>query len=381
MASLAFIGLLVAHFVLHWEWVLCMSKGGSQAPLSRKRAGLLVLGTVLSDLHRLDEAERSLLTAQGLFRKVELTDHEPVHQLEYQIGVLRYEQGKLDEAAAIMRGQDTDVIEIDAASNTGVDNVRELIEGVRLAPSSYAYKVIIFDEVHMLSKGAFNALLKTLEEPPSHAIFILATTEYDKVPATIASRCQRFHFRKLALEQIIEKLKGIVTSEKIKISDDALELVAALGEGSLRDAESLLSQITSLKEDVTLETVEKHLGKLGFNRVSGLADLIMQNNLKACLTRISEINEGGYNVTDLTKELIHYLRRVLTLKYNPDLEAEFKKELTTKELELVKSHAKVMDDKKHIPLLKALIVSYSQMRYSPFASIPLEIALIEHLRQ
>jgi len=277
-------------------------------------------------------------------------------------------------------GRGIDVIEIDAASNTGVDNVRELIDGVRLAPSSYPYKIIIFDEVHMLSKGAFNALLKTLEEPPAHAIFILATTEYDKVPATIGSRCQRFHFRKLALVQIIEKLKGIVKAEKLKVSDDALELIASLGEGSLRDAESLLSQITSLKEDVALETVEKHLGKLGFNRVSGLADLIMQNNLKACLTRINEINEGGYNVTDLTKELIHYLRRVLTLKYNPDLEMEFKKELTTKELELVKAHAKLLDDKKHIPLLKGLITAYSQMRYSPFATIPLEITLIEHVR-
>ncbi len=276
-------------------------------------------------------------------------------------------------------GRGIDVIEIDAASNTGVDNVRELIEGVRLAPSSYAYKIIIFDEVHMLSKGAFNALLKTLEEPPAHAIFILATTEYDKVPATIASRVQRFHFRKLGLNFIIEKLQSIVKAEKLKVDADALELIAALGEGSLRDAESILSQITSLKENVTVETVEKHLGKLGFNRVAALADLILNRDLKGSLSRISEINEGGYNVTDLTKELIHYLRRVLTLKYNPDLEDEFKKELTTKELEQVKAHAKLLDAAKHIPLLKSLITSYSQMRYSPFASIPLEVCLIEHL--
>ena len=276
-------------------------------------------------------------------------------------------------------GHGIDVIEIDAASNTGVDNVREIIEGVRLVPSSYPYKIVIFDEVHMLSKGAFNALLKTLEEPPAHAIFILATTEYDKVPATITSRSQRFHFRKLALNFIIEKLKSIVKAEKLKVSDDALELIAALGEGSLRDAESLLAQITSLKEDVELETVEKHLGKLGFNRIAALADLILTHNLKGALARISEINEGGYNVTDITKELIHYLRRVLTLKYNPDLETEFKKELTAKELEQVKTHAKLLDPAKHIPLLKSLLTAYSQMRYSPFAAIPLEVALIEHL--
>jgi DNA polymerase-3 subunit gamma/tau len=288
--------------------------------------------------------------------------------------------GICDICLNIANGSFLDVIEIDAASNTGVDNVRELIEGVRLAPSSYPYKIVIFDEVHMLSKGAFNALLKTLEEPPAHALFILATTEYDKVPPTIASRCQRFHFRKLPLVTIVEKLKGIVKAERLKVSEDALELIAALGEGSLRDAESLLAQVTSLKEDVTLEAVEKHLGKLGFNRVATLANLILNRDLKTALSTISSINEGGYNVTDLTKELIHYLRRVLTLKYNPDLEVEFKKELTAKELETVKEHAKVLDATKHIPLLKSLITAYSQMRYSPFASIPLEVALIEHLK-
>lgn len=232
----------------------------------------------------------------------------------------------------------------------------------------------------MLSKGAFNALLKTLEEPPAHAIFILATTEYDKVPATIMSRAQRFHFRRLALSFIIEKLTSIVKAEKLKVDADAIELIAALGEGSLRDAESLLSQITSLKDEVSVETIEKHLGKLGFNRVAALADLILAGNLKGALARIGEINEGGFNITDLTKELIHYLRRVLTLKYNPDLESEFKKELTGKELEQVKTHATKLDAAKHIPLLKALITAYSQMRYSPFAAIPLEVALIEHLK-
>lgn len=287
---------------------------------------------------------------------------------------------KCGPCTEIDAGRGLDVIEIDAASNTGVENVRDIIEGVRLAPSSYSHKIIIFDEVHMLSKGAFNALLKTLEEPPSHAVFILATTEYDKVPATITSRTQRFHFRKLALPQIVEKLDAIVKAEKLKVNDEAVELIAALGEGSLRDAESLLAQITSLKNEVTLEVVEKHLGKVGFSRVSALADLILSNDLKGALARISEFNEGGFNVTDLTKELIHYLRRALTLKYNPDLETEFKKELTGKEFEQVKAHAAQFNDAKHIPLLKALITGYSQMRYSPFAAIPLEVALIEHLK-
>jgi DNA polymerase-3 subunit gamma/tau len=277
-------------------------------------------------------------------------------------------------------GRGIDVIEIDAASNNGVDNVREIIDGVRLVPSSYPYKIIIFDEVHMMTKQGFNALLKTLEEPPAHAIFILATTDFEKVPATITSRTQRFHFRKLALNFIVDKLKSIVKTEKLKVDDGAIELIAALGEGSLRDAESVLSQITSLKETVTAEVIEKHLGRLGFNRIAGLADVILANNLKSALTTVSEINEGGYNVTDITKELIHYFRKILTLKYNPDLEIEFKKDLTSKELEQVKAHAKIADGTKLISLIKSLITAYSQMRYSPFASIPLEVALIEQMK-
>ena len=277
-------------------------------------------------------------------------------------------------------GRGIDVVEIDAASNTGVDEIRELKEGIRLSPSSYRYKVIILDEVHMLSKSAFNALLKTLEEPPAHAILILATTEYDKVPATITSRTQRFHFKKLALNQIVEKLQMMVKNEKLNVTPDALEFIAALGEGSFRDAESLLDQITSLKDEVDLTTVEKNLGKVGFIRTAELASHILKPNLKAALAYISELNELGYNLVDLNKELIHYFRRVLTLKYNPELETDFKKELTGKELDTIKAHVALFDPTKHLKLIKDLIRAYSEMRYSPFASIPLEIALIENLK-
>lgn len=277
-------------------------------------------------------------------------------------------------------GHGVDVIEIDAASNTGVDNVREIIEGVRMAPSSYPMKVIIFDEVHMLSKGAFNALLKTLEEPPEHALFILATTEFDKVPATISSRAQRFHFRKLPLDVISEKLKTIASLEKMKVDAEAIELIAALADGSFRDAESLLAQISSLGERVTTEVIETHLGAVGMTRVVKLADQIIAGDLKSALAYLHELGNEGHNVVDLTKELIHYLRKALTIKHSPDLEALFKHNLTAKELEGIKTHAAKMNDAKHIPLLKALITAYSQMRYSPFAAIPLEVALIEHLK-
>lgn len=287
---------------------------------------------------------------------------------------------KCEVCEAIDAGRGIDVVEIDAASNTGVDEIRELKEGIRLAPSSYKYKVIILDEVHMLSKSAFNALLKTLEEPPAHAILILATTELEKVPPTITSRTQRFHLKKLTIEQVVEKLTGIIKSEKLKVSEEALEFIAALGEGSLRDSESLLDQMTSLKDSVELADVEKNLGKVGFIRVAELADFILKADLKGALSYLSGLNELGYNVVDLTKELIHYLRRVITLKYNPDLELDFKNQLTGKELESVKKHSALIDASKHLKLIRDLIRAYSEMRYSPFAAIPLEVALIENLK-
>ncbi len=288
---------------------------------------------------------------------------------------------KCQPCTEIDAGRSIDVIEIDAASNTGVDEIRALKEGIRLAPSSYPYKIFILDEAHMLSKAAFNALLKTLEEPPAHAIIILATTEFEKVPATIASRTQRFHFKKLTIENIVKKLKDIVKAEKLVVTDDAVEFIAALGEGSFRDAESLLDQVASIADKIDLETIEKNLGKVGFKRTAELANYILKNDLKGSLQYIASINEVGYNVVDLTKELIHYFRRVLTLAVNPGFETDFKKDLTAKELEQIKVHAKSINTTKHIPLIKSLITAYSQMRYSPFASIPLEIALIEHLKQ
>lgn len=279
----------------------------------------------------------------------------------------------------IDHGHALDVVEIDAASNRGIDEIRALKEGIKLSPTSYSFKVFIIDEVHMLTREAFNALLKTLEEPPEHAIFVLATTEFEKVPATISSRTQRFHFKKLAIEEIIKKLKRIVSAEKLSVADDAIELIAAVSEGSLRDAESLLDQITSLEKEVDIKSVEKIIGQIGFTRTAELSDLILKNNLKGALEYIAKINEGGYNVTDLNKELIHYLRRALSLKFNPDLEVLFKKELTAKELEQLKRHSQMINVNRHINLIKSLIRAYSEMRYSPFASVPLEVAIIENL--
>ncbi len=282
---------------------------------------------------------------------------------------------EIDESRAL------DVVEIDAASNRGIDEIRNLKEGVKFSPSRLKYKVYIIDECHQLTKEAFNALLKTLEEPPAHAIFILATTEYEKMPATIISRTQRFHFKRLPLVTIVEKLNTIVKAEKIEADKAAIELIAATAEGSFRDAESILNQIASLESKIKFENVEKLLGKVGFNRTADMAEALIKKDLPEALKQLSKINEGGYNLVQFTKDLIHYLRRVLAFKFSPSLEENFKKELTDSELELIKKHSQmIVDEEKTIGLLKSLIRAYTEMRYSPIAIAPLEVAIIENLK-
>ena len=273
------------------------------------------------------------------------------------------------------------MIEIDAASNRGIDEIRSLKESTRLSPTSYRFKVFIVDETHMLTKEAFNALLKTLEEPPQHVIFVLATTDYDKIPATISSRTQRFHFRKLPLDAIVGKLKTIVDAERLQVKDDALELIAAAAEGSFRDAESLLDQLTSLGENITLESVENIIGKVGSRRITAFADLLIARDLPGALAYLHDINGEGYNLVDFTKELIQYLRRALALQCDPSLARLFEKEITKDELKKLENHSKKIDLQAHISLLKSLIRAYSEMRYSPLALIPLEVAVIENLSQ
>src|SRR3989344_4971312 len=277
-------------------------------------------------------------------------------------------------------GHALDVVEIDAASNRGIDEIRDLKESIKLSPSSYRYKVFIVDETHQLTKEAFNALLKTLEEPPAHAIFVLATTEYEKIPPTIVSRTQRFHFKKLSVTDIAGKLEKIVKAEKMKVADDALELIAASAEGSLRDAESLLDQLTSLEDEVTLASVESVTGKVGFTRTAALAELILSGKLEERLEYVAKIQSGGWNVVALTIELIYYFRRILTLNADPHIKELFRRELTVRELVTMEQHAALIKFPQHINLIKTLMRSYGEMRYSPFAAIPLEVALIENLR-
>ena len=219
-----------------------------------------------------------------------------------------------------------------------------------------------------------------MEEPPEHAIFILATTEYEKLPATIISRTQRFNFRRLSVKTILGKLQTIVKEEKLKISDDALELVAVAAEGSFRDAESLLDQIISLGEAADLESVESLLGKVGFTKTADLAEELIKKDLEKSLKTLSDINEAGFNLVELNHDLIHYLRRVLVLHFNPDMKNVFESELTPDELETLIKQSKEADPEKLTAMLKSLIRAYSEMRYSPFAIVPLEMAIIENLK-
>jgi DNA polymerase-3 subunit gamma/tau len=272
-----------------------------------------------------------------------------------------------------------DVIEIDAASNRGIDEIRNLKESIKTSPASAEYKVYIIDEAHMLTGAAFNALLKTLEEPPKHAVIVLATTEYEKLPPTITSRAQRFTFKRPSKITIIEKLSTIAKLEKIKIDEPALELIAAAAEGSFRDAESLLDQMASLGETIDLAAAERMTGRTGIKKVNELAHLISEKNLKGSLEYISLLNDEGYNLVQFSKDLIHYFRKILSLAINPSLEKLFEKELTRDEIAAAKKLAAAADVAFLVKFLKSLIRAYGEMRYSPFAIVPLELTLIENL--
>ncbi|HDY73433.1 MAG TPA: DNA polymerase III subunit gamma/tau [Candidatus Jorgensenbacteria bacterium] len=280
----------------------------------------------------------------------------------------------------ISDGRNLNVIEIDAASNRGIDEIRSLKENIRVSPSNTRYKVFIIDEVHMMTKDAFNALLKTLEEPPKYIILILATTEIEKIPVTILSRTQQFQFKRVSLQQLIIKLRSIVKKEKMKISSEALELIAAAAEGSFRDAESLLDQLTAGGDkDITIDEVEEMVGKIGFSALSEFSGYLLTSDIDKALKHIAEVNDKGYNLVQFTKDVIQYLRRTAVLSFSPSMKKEFEKELINEHLKKLSDHAKLFTEK-HLELLRALITAYSQMRYSQFPIIPLEVAIIESLK-
>ena len=220
---------------------------------------------------------------------------------------------------AILSETCLDVQEIDAASNTGVDNIRDIISQVNYVATMGKYKVFIIDEVHMLSKGAFNALLKTLEEPPAHVIFILATTEIRQIPATILSRCQRFDFKTISITDIVSNLRSILSAEGIEATDDALEYVAYLGDGSMRDSLSILDQCLSFsKDELTLEKVTDVVGAVDDKILYEFAADVAKNDTLSALRRFNDCILDGKNFDNIATGLLSVFREIIMHKVNPD---------------------------------------------------------------
>jgi DNA polymerase-3 subunit gamma/tau len=222
--------------------------------------------------------------------------------------------GSKEADEAIMKGQDTDVIEIDAASNTGVDNARDLIANSAYRPLRGKRKVYVIDEVHMLSTAAFNALLKTMEEPPEHVVFILCTTEAHKVPATIQSRCQRFDFRNIPTAEIARHLEAVLKEEGAKAEPELVHMVARLGNGSMRDALSLMDRLlASGEKKLTVELLEQLLGMPDRDLVSALIDAAADGDAKAALEKADELTKRGISADQLLESLMDRFRDLMVL--------------------------------------------------------------------
>ena len=274
---------------------------------------------------------------------------------------------------------DNDLYEIDAASHTGVDNMRELAENVHTLPFDSPYKVYIIDEVHMLSKSAFNAFLKTLEEPPQHVIFILATTETEKLPETIISRCQPFTFKKPSRAILTDFIKKVSKKEGFSLEPSAAELIALLADGSFRDALSILQKIHASSEDkkVSVTEVEEVTGAPKRALVTGYVEAILQNDTEKALQCIREAEQGGIEMKILLSLILEYLRAVLLLAHTKEFETTFKEQYGEDEY----THMKTLASSMKPDILIAHLEASKRMRFAPLPSLALELAVFELIRQ
>lgn len=278
----------------------------------------------------------------------------------------------------ISSGRTLDIIEIDAASNRGIDEIRELREGARLSPTQMKYKVYIIDEAHQLTKEAFNALLKTLEEPPAHVIFILATTSADKMPPTILSRVQRFDFKKFSVAQIETKLTAILAKEKVKAEANAVRMIAHAAEGGLRDAESMLSQVLShTSKELTAEVVQSVLGVANNKQVADFIDLVAKGDLKEMLVYINTFyNEGG-SAEEFLKSLAQYTRKITLLKIDAGMRESVVPELTDEQFSAMVAQAKRFELADLRRMCEVLIEAQDNTKKTPLPLLPLELALMK----
>ncbi|MCP2604688.1 DNA polymerase III subunit gamma/tau [Candidatus Aminicenantes bacterium AH-873-B07] len=289
---------------------------------------------------------------------------------------------KCQFCVSINEDRAVDVLEIDGASNRGIDEVRSLREGIRYRPIQSRYRVVIIDEVHMLTNEAFNALLKTLEEPPPHTIFIFATTEFHKVPATILSRCQHFEFRRISNQEIINHLNYIVKQEKIKISSFGINLITQKAEGSLRDAQSLLDQVVAFSgEEVKDEDIKEILGLMDREILVSIFEAIIEENPPKIFPLVDQIINYGYDLRYFHRELIEFLRNLLVIKTVPNPEELL--EMSKEDVEKMRKLAgKIREDDifRYLSLLQQYEIG---LKHSSHPRIYLETMLLKlvHLRK
>jgi len=292
---------------------------------------------------------------------------------------------KCSSCLEINEGRAMDLVEIDAASNRGIDEIRELREGIKFAPGKLKYKVFIIDEVHMLTREAFNALLKTLEEPPAHAIFILATTEIHKVLPTIISRCQRFDFHRLSLDKIVERLGQIAKKEGVKVEKSALELIAANAEGAARDAESLLGQVMALEDkEVTLKEAEAILGATSLATTIEMVNFIIAKDLSGALGYVNKIVNDGYDVAQFAKSLVSTFRKMMILTAFKNQAGEMilmqklvAPELTNEQLKIILEQGQKFAGADFIKLIRLFIRAENEIKSAALPQLPLELAIAE----
>lgn len=281
-----------------------------------------------------------------------------------------------DVCKDILNDNIMDVIEIDAASNNSVDDIRELRESVKYSPSKAKYKVYIIDEVHMLSQGAFNALLKTLEEPPSYIIFILATTEPHKIPATILSRCQRFDFKRVTVKDMSDRMKKICKEENIEVEDKALNLISRNSQGALRDALSILDQCISFGDDkIEYKDVVELLGTVNVEQLFDMAECIINQDTKKSLQILNEFVIWGKDIRNLINDLIDHFRNLMVCKVSTDLDEIIS--LPEETVNLLKKQAESVDINDLIRVLNILSVTQDNIKTSSNPRVLAEVTMMK----
>ncbi len=278
-----------------------------------------------------------------------------------------------DHCKAVNENRFLDLIEIDAASNTSVDDVRDLRDKINFAPTQGKYKIYIIDEVHMLSTAAFNALLKTLEEPPPHAIFVLATTEIHKIPATVLSRCQRHEFRRVPIDEIVKNLKTIIESENIQADEEALTLIARQSAGGMRDAQSLLDQLSSTGAKITLHIAQQVLGTATSQTVLDIINSILDHQPARGLETIHKALDSGADPRSLARQLVEYTRGLMLIQMGNAEQVEATREVKTQ----MESHAQAFNTSDVLRIMKIFNNAATDLRGSWQPSLSLELALAE----